>query len=143
MEEHDDDLAEILKEHQQALARAEKEYEELASKRPSKEEIQEETRKDFIFQKKKETKKRIKKSKKRRLKEEKRLQKELTKRQPKGSKITVSQEVGIQIQAPLFEEMKTITTHDPDEGVKRGQKARVDHDVKQDTKDSSNQNHQG
>lgn len=143
VEEHDDDLAEILKEHQQALARAEKEYEELASKRPSKEEIQEETRKDFIFQKKKETKKRIKKSKKKRLKEEKRLQKELMKRQPKGSKITVSQEEGIQIQAPLFEEMKTITTHDPDEDVKRGQKARVDHDVKQDTKDSSNQNHQG
>ena len=57
VEEHDDDLAEILKEHQQALARAEKEYEELASKRPSKEEIQEETRKDFIFQKKKETNK--------------------------------------------------------------------------------------
>ena len=77
------------------------------------------------------------------MKEEKRLQKELMKRQPKGSKITVSQEEGIQIQAPLFEEMKTITTHDPDEGVKRGQKARVDHDVKQDTKDSSNQNHQG
>lgn len=117
----DESLNEILQEQKKKLAAIEKEFQDLVNQMPSKEEIDNETQADIQFHEKKVEKKRdrkikhiLKKNRKETLKEEK----ELLKRQPKGTTMSLNEDNGIDFKGPEFKEIKTYTTHDPDEDNK-------------------------
>lgn len=117
----DEEFEKILEEQKSALADVVKEYNELVKSTPSKEEINRESEKEFVFLAEKKNKRNQKKQikdEKRKNKEEMKERKKLMKLQPKGTTITYDDVKGIEIHAPEFTEMKTLTTSDPTEDKK-------------------------
>ncbi len=117
----DKEFEKILEEQKNALADVVKEYNELVKSTPSKEEINRESEKEFVFlaeKKNKRNQKKQVKDEKKKTKTEMKERKKLMKLQPKGTTITYDDVKGIEIHAPEFTEMKTLTTSDPTEDKK-------------------------
>lgn len=116
----DEELREILNERKKDLARALQESEKLANQKPDPE-IEAATKAEYELTAKKQAKSRerrlarIQKKKQRRMKREK---KELEKFQPVGSSVTVN-ESGINLNGPEFQQVRTLTTCDPEEENKQ------------------------
>lgn len=83
---------------------------EIIQSSASKEEIEQESRKDLQFQKRKSRIKAMKKTMKQKKRIQQKQAKELQRHQPRGAIVTFDEKTGIQIQPSTFIEMKTLTT---------------------------------